>query len=97
NQLIKLYINKNFGIIKMRKIATNLNLYLLLFLVIVSSCSDDIFKSDQAIRELEQITTQERSEVAKSQIQASEFTRWDAPWWEMGDEEMADSLRATDG
>ena len=41
-----------------------------------------------------QLTPQERHEIAKSQLQTDEFTRWDTPWWEMSDEQMADSLRA---
>src|SRR5690625_6089399 len=40
---------------------------------------------------------QQRIEIAKSRSQTDEFTRWDAPWWEMSDEVMADSLRKTNG
>lgn len=74
-----------------------INLYLLITLVLVSSCSEKVLKSDISVEESGQITLQQRSQKAKAQSQTTEFTRWDAPWWEMSDEDMADSLRAVGG
>jgi len=73
------------------------SLYLLVTLILLSSCSEEVLRSDISAEASQQMTLQQRVGQATAQIQANEFTRWDAPWWEMSDEDMADSLRATDG
>ncbi|CAN5357169.1 hypothetical protein BH23BAC3_BH23BAC3_34060 [soil metagenome] len=77
-------------------------LYLILIILFIGSCSDGLFhQSDReasvVLDEGSQLTVQQRSEIAKSQLKSNEFTRWDTPWWVMSDEDMADSLRAAGG
>ena len=77
-------------------------LYLILIILFIGSCSDGLFhQSDReasvVFDEGSQLTIQQRSEIAKSQSNSKEITRWDTPWWEMSDEDMADSLRASGG
>lgn len=77
-------------------------LYLILIILFIGSCSDGLFhQSDReasvVFDEGSQLTVKQRGEIAKSQSNSKEITRWDTPWWEMSDEDMADSLRASGG
>lgn len=77
----------------MRKLS--IYLYLIIF-GIVGSCSDEPVRSSHSTGE-EPLSPKLRSEIARSQSQTEGMTRWDTPWWDMSDEQMADSLRVTDG
>jgi subtilisin len=71
--------------------------YFICMIIIIGACSEHSLQSDENYVDInksnEVIIWQDRLEMILAEKEANDkITRWDTPWWEMSDEELADSI-----
>jgi hypothetical protein len=73
------------------------SLHLLIALIILNTCANELQSSEISSEDSNHINLEQRVQIAKEKYESDDFTRWDSPWWEMSNEEIADSLRVANG